>query len=123
MKKYVKASYESKFWDLHESDMEIGIKLEDIIDDYGLSSAFFPDDGEPTADESDYKMVLEEYESNTPDSEKHVSVKDVLEDVRLSMKGIKGIRNVDWIDSINAFRFTLNNGHTYQLVLQDLKGM
>ena len=123
MKKYVKASYESKFWDLHESDMETGIKLEDIVDDYGLSSAFFPSDGEPTADESDYKMVLEEYESNTTDSEKYVSVEDVLEDVRLSMKGIKGIRNVDWIDSINALRFTLNDGHTYQLVLQDLKGM
>jgi len=62
MKQYVKASYEERFWELHDRDMETGLALEDIIDDLGWESKFFPYEGEPIeAKEGDYKEVLDEY--------------------------------------------------------------
>ena len=122
-KKYIKASYETQFWDLHDRDMETGIQLEEIVDDFGLTDAFFPDDGEPTADSSDYQMVLREYESANETAPATVPLEDILEDIRLYMKGMKGIKRVDYMDEIDALRFTLNDGHTYQFVVQDLKGL
>ena len=62
MKRYVQASYEVKFWELHDKDMETGLALEEIIDDLGWEAKFFPYEGDPIeAEEADYKEVLDEY--------------------------------------------------------------
>lgn len=119
MKKYVKASYETKFWNLHDSGFEAGTALEAIIDDFGMTDKFFPEDGEPEATEEDYADVLREYEGGGSTAEV-IDVSDVLDEIRLAAKATAGVKRVDWMDEIDALRFTLDDGHTYQLVLQDL---
>lgn len=121
MKKYIKASYEDKFWELHDSSVEVGTALEDIVDDYGLEDAIFPEDGEPTASEEDYRAILDDYSLSTGgEGVVDADVYDVLEELRIALKGTAGVKRADWIDEIEAMRFTLSDGHTYQLVLQDL---
>ena len=122
MKKYIKASYEDKFWDLHDSGYDIGIALEKIIDSKGLDILFFPEDGEPEATEDDYREVLEAYEGSG-NSANIPSIYEALNEVRNALQGSSDVKRVTWLDDIEAMRFTLTDGHTYQLVLQDLAGM
>lgn len=125
MKRYVKANNETTFWDLHDSEYEVGTKLEEIIDELGWGDRFFPEDGEPTADENDYRIVLREYygfdnEDEDGDHPGPVHVKDVVADLASTLRSYSGIKHADWEEEIDALRFTLDNGRTYQLVLQDL---
>lgn len=119
----IKASYETKFWDLFDSNMSVGTKLEEIIDDFGWGSRFFPNDGEPSADEQDYKDVLDEYENGSSGSSKYISVDTIINQLIDDLNAMNGIKRVEYADSIDAIRFTLQDGHKYQLVLQDIKGM
>lgn len=125
MKKQIKASwesYEDKFWDLHESSsVEEGIKIEDIIDELGWTDDFFPEDGEPTADEDQYIEVLSQYlhgrkvtDVVAPDTD------DVLKDVANFLKGRDGVKYANYNSSIEGVRFTLVDGYEYQLILQEL---
>ena len=80
MKKQVIASYEAKFWKLHDRDYETGTALEDIIDDFGWGSRFFPEgDEEPEADEEDYKAVLDEYQSASTPAQSRKSLSHLVE--------------------------------------------
>ena len=42
MKKYIKASYEDKFWQMHDSSMEVGMALEDVVEDLGFDGRGVP---------------------------------------------------------------------------------
>lgn len=120
MKKYITASAEDKFWDLYNTSMEIGDKLEDIITDMGLEDEIFTENGEPTASEEDYEGILREYEYNNGAV---VSVDEILKTVTDHFPEAKGVKRAWFEDEINAIRFTTNDGNTYQLVLQNLKGI
>ena len=124
MKKYVKASYEDKFWDLYDKvGMEESTKLEDIISDLGIEDKVFPpeDDEEPTASEEDYKKVMELYaEGASIDDVIPRDLRDVMLDIVSSLRSTKGVKHPYYEESIDAVRFTLADGHEYQLVLQDM---
>lgn len=120
MKKYITASAEDKFWDLYNTSMEIGDKLEDIIMDMGLEDEIFPDGEEPTASEEDYEGILREYEYNNGAV---VSVDEILKTVTDHLSKAKGVKRAWLEDEISAIRFTTNAGTSYQLVLQNLKGI
>lgn len=63
MKKMVTASADSEFWNKHSDSYEVGTALEGIIDELGLTDKFFPESGDPTATEEDYRKVLRLYDN------------------------------------------------------------
>ena len=105
--------YDRLFWSLHDRDMETGLELEKIISDFCWDDLFFPEDGEPTATEEDYRAVLQEIDAD-------LDIEDVIESIMSEMQGIRGISNISYEESIKAIRFTLGNGIKYQLVVQEL---
>lgn len=119
MKRYIKASDETVFWDLHDSGYEVGVALEEIIDDLGLTDKFFPEDGEPTADEEDYREVIKAY-IGTGEPVEVANLQDIVTNLVSSLNSQPGVKRSNWEDEIDAIRFTLNDGNTYQLVLQHL---
>ena len=72
MKRIIKASYEDKFWNLHDRDYQTGTALEAIVDDMGLEDKFYGD--EISATEAEYKAVLDRYQSNPASSKRTLSV-------------------------------------------------
>ena len=119
MKRYIKASYEEKFWEIHDSGYEAGSKLEDIVDELGLADDIFPDEGEPNATEDAYHKILDIYRGKKSIQEIIPrDVDDVVRDVELCLQNTKGVSRVYYQDEIDAIRFTLSDGYEYQLVLQ-----
>lgn len=52
-------SYEDEFWNLYNTpDSKQSRLIEDIVDGLGLMNEVFPDDGEPTATEVEYKALI-----------------------------------------------------------------
>lgn len=52
-------SYEDEFWNLYNApDSKQSRLIEDIVDGLGLMNEVFPDDGEPTATEVEYKALI-----------------------------------------------------------------
>lgn len=118
MKRAITASYESKFWDLHDRDYNTGTTLEEIIEDEGLTDEFFPDDGEPIVDEEDYKRILTLYETNGRSS---LQIDEVIDEVTSFLRSMDGITSARYEDEIEAIRFNISGSGTYQLVLQQVR--
>lgn len=110
----IQASYEDRFWKLHDN-YDSGITLEEIIDDLGLTDKFFPETGEPTATEADYKLVLDDFGGDNI-----TDIADVVEATIRMLGGLAGVKSAHYEPEIDAIRFRLSNNKEYQFVIQQL---
>ena len=121
MKKYVKASYDDMFWDLHEQlGVDEAIKLEDIVEDLGLTDKFFTDEEEPTATEEEYKMVLDAYRGDKSLDALTLTPEEVLDALEATLRGIDGVSHVYYDGEGNKLEFSIADRHDFELVLNDL---
>lgn len=114
MKKTIKASYETRFWKLHDN-YDSGITLEEIVDDLGLTDKFFPGEGEPTATEADYKLVLDDFGGDGV-----TDIDDVVAATIQMLGGLVGVKSAHYEPEIDAVRFRLSDNKEYQFVIQQL---
>lgn len=118
MKKYIRANWETYFWNLHEKNMETGIALEEIIDHMGLSDKFFPEDGsEPTADELDYKTVIDSYGAQPHSSE---MIYSIMENIIGAIRGVDGVTGCHYDLNSNSLRITTEDRKNYQLTIEKI---
>ena len=112
----IRASYEDRFWKLHDRDYQTGSALEDIIIDMGMLSKFFPDNEneEPTATEQDYFAVLDAF------GDAEVDISDVVERTIQALAKIPGVRAAHYEPEVDAIRFRFKNGKEFQFVIQQL---
>lgn len=120
MKKYVKANWETYFWDLHDKNFETGTVLEDIIDRMGLSDKFFPEDGEPTANELDYKTIIDTYSSYPPDSE---MIYNIMENIVGAIRKVDGITACSYDLDSNSLHIVTDDRKRFQLSIEKLGGL
>ena len=116
MKRQIRANWENYFWDLHEKNMETGVALEEIIDNMGLSDKFFPEDGsEPTADELDYKTVIDSYGAQPASSE---MIYRIMENIVKSIREVDGVTACYFDLHSNALRITTEDRKNYELSIE-----
>lgn len=94
MKRIITASTdpEEEFWNLYDGGYNIGMKLQHIIEELGYDDDFFPDEGDPTADDDQYAEVLDKYYGRG--GEKHMSDEAILETVMDAVIKADGVSNV-----------------------------
>lgn len=121
MKKYVKASYEDVFWDLHEQlDPEEAIKLEHVVHNLDLTDKVFTDEEESTATEEEFKKVIDVYRKGRSLDTLMLTPAKVLDALEDALYDIDGVSHIYYDREGNKLEFSIADRHDFELVLNDL---